>query len=138
MRDLLALLSVVSIGASALFLIYGVALIKRGRRRMHHRVMLIAAGLAALFLVFYLAKTALYGGRHYAGPEAYHAAYLVLLAFHSLIAALNLPLVLVVLYLAFAGRFDRHRRLAPFAVANWLLVALTGWLVWYMLLRYGK
>ena len=138
MRDLLALLSVVSIGASALFLLYGVALIKRGRRRMHHRMMLIASGLAALFLVLYLAKAALFGGRHYAGPEAFHAAYLVLLGFHSLIAALNLPLVLIVLYFAFSGRFDRHRRLAPYAVANWLFVALTGWLVWYVLLIYGK
>lgn len=138
MRDLLALLSVVSIGASALFLIYGVALIKQKRREGHHRVMLLATTLAALFLFLYLAKAALFGGRHYAGPEAFHALYLLLLGFHSLIAALNLPLVLVVLYFAFAGRFDRHRRLAPFAVANWLLVALTGWLVWYVLLIYGK
>ncbi len=137
MPEILALLSVVSIGASAVVLVLGYRAIRGGQRDIHHRRMLIAASLAALFLVFYLARVALFGGRSYAGPEVFRSAYLGLLFFHSVIAALNLPLALVTLYFAFTSRFDRHKPWARVTFWNWILVAITGWAVYLILGVWG-
>lgn len=71
MKELLGLLAVWSIALSGAGVVVGVALIRRGERVWHHRVMLLATALAALFLVFYLAKWGLYGTTAYGGPEAW-------------------------------------------------------------------
>ena len=52
MKELLGLLAVWSIALSGAGGVVGVALIRRGVRVWHHRVMLLAPALAALFLVF--------------------------------------------------------------------------------------
>lgn len=67
MKELLGLLAVWSIALSGAGVVVGVALIRRGERVWHHRVMLLATALAALFLVFYLAKWGLYGTTAYGG-----------------------------------------------------------------------
>jgi len=128
--EILALLSVVSVGASALVLLAGYRAIRRGDRVAHARRMALAGVLAALFLVFYLARAYLYGAQPYQGPASLRPLYLGVLAFHSFLAALNLPLALVTFGFALGGRLDRHRRIAPWTLRVWLLVALTGWLVY--------
>jgi len=131
--ETLALLSVASVGASALVLLAGYRAIRRGDRAAHARHMALAGVLAALFLVFYLAKTALYGAKPYQGPEALRPLYLGVLALHSLLAAANLPLALFTFGLALSGRTGRHRRIAPWTLRVWLLVAMTGWIVYWFL-----
>jgi putative membrane protein len=92
MKDLLSLLAVWSIVLSGLALLVGLFLIRRGDRVNHHRAMLTATALAALFLVFYLAKWALHGTTAYGGPEAWKGVYYFILITHTLLAALNGPL----------------------------------------------
>jgi len=128
--ETLALLSVASVGASALVLLAGYRAIRSGNRIAHARRMVLAGVLAALFLIFYLVKAYLYGAKPYHGPEALRALYLGVLALHSLLAAVNLPLALFTFGLALFGHLDRHRRIAPWTLRVWLLVALTGWIVY--------
>ena len=128
--ETLALLSVASVGASALVLLAGYRAIRRGDRAAHARRMALAGLLAALFLLLYLAKTYFYGPQPYQGPAALRPLYLGVLAFHSLLAAANLPLALFTFGLALSGRSGLHRRIAPWTLRVWLLVALTGWLVY--------
>ena len=94
MKDLLSLLAVWSIVLSGLALLVGLFLIRRGDRVNHPRAMLTATALAALFLVFYLTKWALYGTTAYGGPEAWKGVYYFILITHTLLAALNGPLAL--------------------------------------------
>lgn len=138
MKELLGLLAVWSIVLSGLALLGGVVLIRRGDRVWHHRAMLTATALAALFLVFYLTKWALYGTTAYAGPEAWRGAYYFVLVTHTLLAALNGPLALYVIWRAFRGEFPLHRRWARVLVPVWLYVALTGWVIYWVLQRYGE
>lgn len=138
MKELLGLLAVWSIVLSGLALLGGVALIRRGNRVAHHRTMLTATGLAALFLVFYLAKWGLYGTTAYGGPEAWRGAYYFVLFSHTLLAALNGPLALYVIWRAFRGEFALHKRWARVLVPIWLYVALTGWIIYLVLRRYGE
>lgn len=137
-RDGLALAAAVSIGVSALVLLYGYFRIRRGDQAAHHRWMLVASGLALLFLILYLTKSALYPPQHYAGPASGRPYYAGLLVFHMVIAGLNLPLAAVTLYWAFTGRRQRHRSWARVTLINWVLVALTGWGVYLVLARWGK
>jgi putative membrane protein len=137
MKELLGLLAVWSIVLSGLALLGGVALIRRGNRVGHHRTMLTATGLAALFLVFYLAKWGLYGTTAYGGPEAWRGVYYFVLFSHTLLAALNGPLALYVIWRALRGEFVLHKRWARVLVPIWLYVALTGWVIYLVLKRYG-
>lgn len=137
MKELLGLLAVWSIVLSGLALVTGVVLIKKGNRVAHHRAMLTATSLALLFLVFYLAKWALHGTTAYGGPEAWRVAYYFLLITHTLLAAINGPLALYVIWRAFKGEFILHKRWARVLVPIWLYVAVSGWVIYLVLKRYG-
>lgn len=137
MKQILGLLAVWSIVLSGLALLVGLYFIKSGRREAHHRAMLIATGLAFLFLVFYLIKWGLHGTTAYGGPEAWRGAYYVLLITHTLLAALNGPLAIYVIYNAFKGRFTTHKAWARWLVPIWLYVALSGWVIYLVLKKYG-
>lgn len=137
MKELLGLLAVWSIVLSGLALVTGVILIKKGNRVAHHRAMLTATSLALLFLVFYLAKWALHGTTAYGGPEAWRGAYYFLLITHTLLAAINGPVALYVIWRAFRGEFILHKRWARVLVPIWLYVAVSGWVIYLVLKRYG-
>ncbi|GAA6743608.1 DUF420 domain-containing protein [Thermus tengchongensis] len=137
MKELLGLLAVWSIVLSGLALVTGVVLIKKGNRIAHHRAMLTATSLALLFLVFYLVKWALHGTTAYGGPEAWRGAYYFLLITHTLLAAINGPLALYVIWRAFKGEFILHKRWARVLVPIWLYVAVSGWVIYLVLKRYG-
>src|SRR5947207_15754179 len=62
-----------------------------------------------------------------------HGAYLVMLTSHVLLAIVNLPLVIRVLWLAHEQRWDAHKRLAKVVFPIWLYVSVTGVLVYLAL-----
>jgi putative membrane protein len=138
MGELLGDIAATLIALSGLAVVVGGILIKRKDRVWHPRVMLVATALAALFLVFYLLKWGLYGTTRYAGPEEWRTAYYVLLISHTILAALNGPLVLWLIYNAFKGRFAIHKAWARWTVPVWLYVAVTGWVIDLVLKRYGE
>lgn len=147
--------AVITIVLSGIALTTGVVFIKRGNREAHMRAMLAASGLAAVFLVLYLTRLGLGYEKRYAGPDAWRTAYYVLLVSHIILAALNLPLALVALWNAWKGLgaagnlrqidapaarpfFNRHRRWVRWTVPVWLYVAVTGWIIYLVLGRYGE
>jgi putative membrane protein len=126
------------IALSGVAVIIGVIFIRRGDRVWHPRMMLTATALAALFLVFYLLKWGLYGTTRYVGPEEWRGAYYALLASHTLLAAVNGPLVIWLIYNAVKRRFNVHKPWARWTVPIWLYVAVTGWIIDLVLRRYGE
>jgi len=137
MKDLLSLLAVWSIVLSGLALLVGLFLIRRGDRVNHPRAMLTATALAALFLVFYLTKWALYGTTAYGGPEAWKGVYYFILITHTLLAALNGPLGPLRDLAGVQKGVPSAQALGPGLVPIWLYVALTGWIIYLVLKRYG-
>jgi putative membrane protein len=155
MGELLATASVITIILSGIALVTGVVLIRRGNREAHMRAMLSATALATVFLVFYLSKVAIGYTKVWVGPPDGRVWYLVLLATHTLMAALNVPLALVALWYALKGRqaagslarihevpaaaalFVRHRAWVRWTVPVWLYVAFTGWIIYVLLERFG-
>lgn len=155
MGETLATASTVTIVISGLALLLGVYFIRRGQRVSHMRSMLTATAFAVLFLVFYLSKVAIGYTKVWVGPAEWRTGYLVFLAVHTLLAALNVPLALGALYFALRGRqaagslervhqvpqaaalFARHRAWVRLTVPVWLYVAVSGWVIYVVLERYG-
>jgi len=114
-------------------LLAGWRAIRAGRRELHRALMLGALASSTLFLASYLTRIALTGTHRFPGGGALRAAYLAVLGSHTVLAALVLPLVLRTLWLALAGRFPDHRRIARLTLPVWLYVSATGVLVYVML-----
>lgn len=147
--------AVITIVLSGLALTVGVFFIRRGNREAHMRAMLLASALATLFLVLYLTRLGLGYEKRYVGPDEWRGAYYFLLISHIILAAANLPLALGALWNAWRGLkaagtlsnigapaartyFNRHRAWVRWTVPVWLYVAVTGWIIYLVLGRWGE
>jgi putative membrane protein len=134
--QVLTALSLITIGLSGLLILTGLILIKRGNKKWHRRAMLTASFLALLFLIFYGIKYFSYPPKPYDGP--FKTVYLFVLISHSILAAINLPLAAVTVFLGLTGRYERHKKVAPYTAAVWIYVAITGWLIYAFLSTGGE
>jgi putative membrane protein len=119
--------------ASATLLLLGWRAIRVGQRELHRALMLGACASSVLFLAGYFTRIALTGIHRFPGGGALKAAYLALLASHTALAALTLPLVLRTLQLSLGRRFPEHRRVARLTLPVWMYVSVTGVAVYLML-----
>jgi len=133
-RDLPTLNAVLNT-ASALLLVTGWALVRRGRRDAHRGAMLGAVATSAAFLASYLVYHFEVGSVRFAGRGAIRTVYLAVLLSHTVLAAAIVPLVLVTLARALRGRFEAHRALARWTLPLWLWVSASGVVVYWMLYR---
>ena len=127
-------------GVAALLLVAGLVAIKAGRRERHRRLMVAAFAVSAAFLVCYLYyHFAIAAGKptRFNGSGWARRGYLALLLSHTVLAAVNLPMVLRTLWLAHRERFDAHRRLARWAFPIWLYVSVTGVAVYVVLYHFN-
>lgn len=124
--DLNAGLNAVATGA----LVTGFVAIRAGHVERHRTRMLTAAVASSLFLASYLVYHAQVGSVAYEGTGAARTLYLALLASHVVLAAVVLPLAIVVLARGLADDRERHRRLARWTLPAWLYVSVTGLVVY--------
>ena len=123
-------------GVAAALLLAGFVAIRTGRRGLHIRCMLGATGVSALFLISYLTYHATHGSTRFQGQGPVRTLYFAILLTHTVLAAVNVPLVLVTLYRAGRGRWEAHRRLARVTWPVWMYVSVTGVAI-YLLLYHG-
>ena len=121
---------------AAVLLAAGLAAIKSRRKVAHAWLMRSAFLVSVAFLASYtwLHWPEWIGRRTVEGPSADRAAlvlYWVLLGSHTLLAVVNLPLVLRTLWLAHRERWDEHKRLAHWTFPIWTYVSVTGVLVYF-------
>ncbi|NPA41650.1 MAG: DUF420 domain-containing protein [Aquificae bacterium] len=132
--ELLTFLSLATIGASGILILLGLFFVKTGRKELHKKAMLSASFLALLFLVFYGIKYFMYPPKPYEGP--YKGLYMFILISHSILAAINLPLAVITVFLGITDRLSKHKKIAPITAVVWIYVAITGWLI-YAFLKLG-
>ncbi len=134
LEPILPVLNASLILISGVFLLVGFYFIRRRRHVQYHkRSMITATIFAALFLVVYVTRALLFGGKLFDGSGWIRALYLGILGSHMVLAAVVGPMALVTLYLALKKDFRRHRRIARITLPTWLYVAITGWIVYWML-----
>lgn len=121
-------------GSSFAFLIAGWVAIRRLRDAAFHRSCMVAAFVGStVFLGSYLARFAMSGTHKYPGTGIDKTVYLLVLFSHMLLAMVALPLILLALYRAFRGQFDRHKRIVRWTWPIWMYVSATGVIVYLML-----
>jgi uncharacterized membrane protein YozB (DUF420 family) len=120
-------------GTSAVLLLTGHSLIKKGRMAAHRAVMLTALVTSTLFLASYLYYHAHVGSVHFRGQGAWRPIYFTLLTSHTILAAVIVPMVIITLVRALRQRFDRHRAIARWTYPFWVYVSVTGVIIYFML-----
>jgi uncharacterized membrane protein YozB (DUF420 family) len=118
---------------SGVSLLVGGVFIKRRNIPAHRAAMLVATGASLVFLASYVAYHLRVGSVHFLGTGWSRPAYFSLLLSHTTLAIVNVPFVVVTLTRALRGRFDLHRRIAPWTWLIWMYVSVTGVLVYFML-----
>jgi uncharacterized membrane protein YozB (DUF420 family) len=118
---------------SAVFLLTGYVLIRRGARTLHKRCMLGALAASALFLTSYVIYHANVGSKPFPGTGAIRLVYFAILITHVVLAATILPLALVTVTRGLRSDFGRHVKIARWTFPLWLYVSVTGVVIYVML-----
>ena len=134
--ETLTTLSTTFIVLSGASLLIGWWMIRHRRIEAHRNMMLSATGFAALFLVFYVTRWAMYGSKSFEGTGVWKTIYLSILVPHIILAMAVAPLAILLIDLALRRKeYQRHRRLARWVLPIWLFVAASGWAVYFMLYK---
>jgi uncharacterized membrane protein YozB (DUF420 family) len=132
LADLPALNAILN-ATSAVFLVTGYVMIRRGHRLAHKRCMIAALITSALFLMSYVIYHANMGSRPFPGLGLARVIYFAILITHVVLAATILPLALMTATRGLRSQFDRHVRIARWTLPLWLYVSVTGVVIYLML-----
>ena len=125
-------------GTSALLLVVGQRLIKRGRIEAHKRTMIAAIVCSALFLISYLYYHAQVGSVRFQGQGWSRPVYFTILLTHTVLAAVIVPMVLVTLYRGLKRMDVRHKAIARLTFPLWVYVSITGVAIYTMLYHFFR
>jgi putative membrane protein len=120
---------------SALCPCAGYLAIRRGRRELHQRLMVAALAASVLFLVSYLTYHWFHRTTRYPHHDWTRPVYFAILLSHTVLAVVNVPLVVMTVVRAARRDFERHRRIARWTLPVWLYVCVTGVAVYLMLYK---
>jgi putative membrane protein len=123
-------------GTTALLLLAGYAAIRSRRIRWHKAAMVSAFGLSCVFLVSYVLYHSQAPESSFGGVGWIRPTYFVILISHIALAPVVLPLALYSVIRALRGEFARHRRIARWTFPLWLYVAVTGVVVFLLMVPY--
>ncbi len=118
---------------SAVLLSFGYVNIRRGKPETHRKFMISALVSSALFLTCYLFYHYQVGSVPYPYEDWTRVVYLAVLIPHIVLTAVMVPFILVMVWWAFRGSFDRHRRIARWVWPIWMYVSISGVTVYLML-----
>ncbi len=135
---------------AAISLIMAIISIKKGLVYNHQRWIYSAMSCSLLFLLSYVAyhftsSETLYGDLNKDGilsldekerAGAMRIVYLLILISHIVLAAVSLPFILLTFVYGFTNQFNKHRKLSKRVFPVWLYVAVTGPVVYFLLMPY--
>jgi putative membrane protein len=124
---------------SGILLMFGLRFIIRGNIQAHRKCMIGACCSSLLFLVCYLTyhtwMRRTHGTAHttFLKPPEFRPIYLTILYTHLVAAIVILPMVLITLFRALKGNFDRHKKIARWTWPLWMYVSVTGVIIYLLL-----
>ncbi|MFK8039131.1 MAG: DUF420 domain-containing protein [Crocinitomicaceae bacterium] len=137
-------------GIVAILLVLAIVAIKNSNRQLHERLIKVAILGSVLFLIGYIvyhitSDSTLYGDfdkdgslsddeRNTLGAAAY--IYYFILFTHIILSIVVIPFVLFTYLRAWAGNFERHKKIARYTFPLWLYVAVTGVVVYLLISPY--
>jgi putative membrane protein len=121
---------------TAISLMTSIYFIKQKNVRLHQRMIYVAMGLSALFLVSYITYHLVTEPTSFGGEGFIKIVYFVLLITHILAAAIILPFILFTFIRGYAMDIPAHKRIAKWTFPIWMYVAVTGPICYLMLMPY--
>ena len=118
---------------SAVLLATGYAFIRKKQVNAHRVCMVSAFVVSMLFLVSYIVYHLHAGRTKFTEDGWVRPVYFTILLTHTVLAIAIVPLVLMTLYRAMRGQFDRHVRIARWTLPIWFYVSVTGVIIYFML-----
>lgn len=115
------------------FLVSGYFFIRRKETARHRFCMLSAVVLSTLFLISYLGYHAYHGATRYRGEGILRICYFSILISHTLLAIIQIPLIILTLLWALRGQLEKHKPFAKLTLPIWLYVSSTGVIVYFIL-----
>ncbi len=122
-------------GFCTIFLLLGFIYIKRGDIKTHQKCMVTALASSALFLTSYLIYHSQVGSVPYPHRDWTRPIYFAILIPHIILATVNVPFIIALVWRAYKGEFNRHRRLARWVWPSWIFVSITGVIIYLMLYK---
>jgi uncharacterized membrane protein YozB (DUF420 family) len=118
---------------AAVLLTFGFVNIRKGEIDKHRKFMIAALAASALFLTSYLIYHYNVGSVKYPYHDWTRPVYFAILIPHVILAALMTPFIIVAVWHAFKGRFDKHKRITRWLWWVWMFVSVSGIVVYLML-----
>ncbi len=124
---------------SAVLLVIGYRLIRQGRQAAHRNAMIGACISSLLFLACYVTyhvwMKQTHGNAHtsFQNPAWFRPYYLIILFTHLVAAIVIVPFVLLTLFRAATGNFEKHKKIARWTWPLWMYVSVTGVLIYLLL-----
>jgi len=118
---------------SAVLLSFGFYFIRRKQVNGHKACMISAFIVSAIFLVFYVVYHLQHGRTHFTGQGWIRPVYFTILLTHTILAIVMVPMILMTLWRALRGQFEKHKRIARWTWPIWLYVSVTGVVVYWIL-----
>ncbi|RLD19020.1 MAG: DUF420 domain-containing protein [Bacteroidetes bacterium] len=119
---------------TAVILIAAIVKIKQGNVHAHRKLMMTAIVSSCLFLLSYVTYHVTTPETVYCGTGAIRTVYLIILITHVILAGIIVPFILFTFIRAYTNQIERHRRMAKWVFPVWLYVAISGPVVYLMLL----
>ncbi len=120
---------------TTLLLLTGWFLIKQRAITGHTVAMLSATLTSTLFLACYIYYHYHHGRTLFPGQGWIRPVYFTILLTHTVLAVVQVPLILMTLFRALRGDLPKHVRIARITLPIWLYVSVTGVVVYWMLYR---
>ena len=124
-------------GLTALVLVVAVVAIKNRNRKLHERLMKFAIVLSVLFLGLYVAYHMTSDSTKFGGEGFVRYIYYFILFTHILLSVVIIPFVLITYVRAITNNIERHKKIAKITFPLWLYVAVTGFIVYFMISPYS-
>ncbi len=133
---ILPLINALLNGTTALLLIGALVAAKNKNIDLHKRLIYSAVVLSLLFLVVYIMYHITAGHTKFGGTGTIKIVYLLILASHIILAAVQAPFVLYALLYGYTGQIKKHRKIVKFSYPIWLYVSITGVICYLMISPY--
>lgn len=123
---------------TAVLLVASVVAIKKGNRKLHEQLNIVALICSALFLLMYVAYHMTSNSTPFGGQGVIRYVYFFILITHILLSIVVIPFVLITFMRGRLGKFESHKKIAKITFPLWLYVAVTGVIVYIMISPYYK
>ena len=123
-------------GSTAILLFVGFVWIKNKKITLHRIAMISAFILSAIFLVSYVISKLSNSPTPFGGEGWLRPVYYFIHISHILLSIPVLPLALLAIYRGFTGEFQKHIKIVKWTFPIWLYVAITGVLVYILMIPY--